>query len=53
MVIPLPPGADSYQILIHASNDISLLGTAPHPMLIGTPCRAAAHAELEHPADPA
>lgn len=36
MVIPLPPGADSYQILIQASNYISLLGTAPQPMLIGT-----------------
>nr|WP_240905887.1 hybrid sensor histidine kinase/response regulator [Thiorhodococcus mannitoliphagus] len=36
IVIPLPPGADSYQLLIETSNYISLLGTAPQPMLLGT-----------------
>jgi len=36
LAIGLPTGADQYQVLIQASNYISLLGTAPQPMLIGS-----------------
>lgn len=36
LAIRLPADEDQYQVLIQASNYISLLGTAPQPMLIGT-----------------
>lgn len=36
MVIKLPENANEYHLVIHSSNHISLLGTSPQPMLIGS-----------------